>query len=183
MGIRIMKSFGMRRLGLILICLQGLTWGLPKRPSRPKGLTTEIDQENDESFFEDLQDPKERENEEEIDFGSFSWYGDSEDESIEDEPIEILEAESRKRPQRPSSNKRPTFNFGSFDDPLDFLPNFEPSNKVPIIIERTQEENEEENDNTDENGLETMPFEIVERNRNDDYEVREYGASKWVCTD
>ena len=81
-------------------------------------------------------------------------------------------------------------------------------------------------DNTDENGLETMPFEIVERNRKDvsttyfcpiffrqrlcdlvkkvplkrkqkrnlwqncyfftfeqDYEIREYGASKWVCTD
>jgi hypothetical protein len=176
----------MRRQGLILICLLSVAFGLPKRPTRPKGrAASNIDKENDEAF-EIPQVTKEIENEQEI--GSFPWYEDSEDETIDDEPVEFLEAEGRKRPKRPTN-----INFNPFDDPLDFVPSFQPTNKYPIFIERNKEviedvmdeeiDENEEDDNIDENGLETMPFEIIERNRKDDYEIREYGASKWVCTD
>ena len=61
-------------------------------------------------------------------------YEDSEDEPIDDEPVEFLEAEGRKRPKRPTNIK-----FNPFDDPLDFVPSFEPTNKFPIIIERNRE--------------------------------------------
>ena len=44
-------------------------------------------------------------------------YEDSEDELIDDEPVEFLEAEGRKRPKRPTNIK-----FNPFDDPLDFVP-------------------------------------------------------------
>jgi len=69
----------------------------PKRPQRPVP-REDVDKNTDED------------NEQEIDFGSFSWYGDEEDRTIE-EPLEILEVESRKRP-RPkvkSSIKKPPF--------------------------------------------------------------------------
>merc|ERR1712086_9193 len=149
MGIRILEFIEMRRQGLILICLLSVAFGLPKRPTRPKGrAASNIDKENDEAF-EIPQVTKEINNEQEI--GSFPCYEDSEDERIDDEPVEFLEAEGRKRPKRPTNIK-----FNPFDDPLDFVPSFEPTNKFPIIIER---------------------------NRKDDYEIREYGASKWVCTD
>ena len=61
-------------------------------------------------------------------------YEDTEDEPIDDEPVEFLEAEGRKRPKRPTNIK-----FNPFDDPLDFVPSFEPTNKFPIIIERNRE--------------------------------------------
>ena len=58
-----------------------------------------------------------------------------------------------------------------------FVPSFEPDNDFSIIIERNREviedvmdeeiDENDEDDNIDENGLETMPFEIVERNRKD----------------
>ena len=44
-------------------------------------------------------------------------YEDSEVEPIDDEPVEFLEAEGRKRPKRPTNIK-----FNPFDDPLDFVP-------------------------------------------------------------
>ena len=44
-------------------------------------------------------------------------YEDTEDEPIDDEPVEFLEAEGRKRPKRPTNIK-----FNPFDDPLDFVP-------------------------------------------------------------
>merc|ERR1711934_18581 len=159
MGIRILEFIEMRRHGLILICLLGVAFGLPKRPTRPKGrAASNIDKENDEGFVIP-QVTKVTDNEQEV--GSFPWYEDTEDEPIDDEPVECFEA----------------------------------TNTFPILIERNREviedvmdeeidENDEDyDDNIDENGLETMPFEIVERNRKDDYEIREYGASKWVCTE
>ena len=36
-SIRILEFIEMRRQGLILICLLGVAFGLPKRPTRPKG--------------------------------------------------------------------------------------------------------------------------------------------------
>merc|ERR1711971_1370001 len=166
MGIRILEFIEMRRQGLILICLLGVAFGLPKRPTRPKGrAASNIDKENDEAFVIP-QVTKENDNAQEI--GSFPWYEDSEVEPIDDEPVEFLEAEGRKRPKRPTNIK-----FNPFDDPLDFVPSFEPTNDFPIIIERIPnrevmedemdeeiDENEDyEDDNTDdnldENGLET----------------------------
>ena len=44
-------------------------------------------------------------------------YEDTEDETIDDEPVEFFEAEGRKRPKRPTNIK-----FNPFDDPLDFVP-------------------------------------------------------------
>ena len=44
-------------------------------------------------------------------------YEDTEDEPIDDEPVEFFEAEGRKRPKRPTNIK-----FNPFDDPLDFVP-------------------------------------------------------------
>ena len=46
-------------------------------------------------------------------------YEDSEVEPIDDEPVEFLEAEGRKRPKRPTNIK-----FNPFDDPLDFVPRY-----------------------------------------------------------
>jgi len=78
-----------------------VAFGLPKRPTRPKGrAASNIDKENDEAF-EIPQVTKEIDNEQEI--GSFPWYEDSEDEPIDDEPVEFLEAEGRKRPKRPTN--------------------------------------------------------------------------------
>merc|ERR1711997_379795 len=94
MGIRILEFIEMRRQGLILICLLGVAFGLPKRPTRPKGrAASNIDKENDEAFVIP-QVTKENDNEQEI--GSFPWYEDSEVEPIDDEPVEFLEAEGRK---------------------------------------------------------------------------------------
>jgi len=166
----------MRRFGLILICLISATWASPKRPSRPSS-TGEVDKETDEFSI-----AREKDNEQEIDFGSFSWYGDD-DSKLDEEPLEILDVEGRKRPSRPTSNKKPPFNF-DFD-----LINVEPTNKgPPFIFEDVKNKNKNEFDDdddqmTDENGLETMPFEIIEKNQRYGYEIREYEASKWVCTE
>jgi len=155
----------MRRFGLVFICFVCAVWASPKRPSRPKS-TGEVAKDTDE-----LPD-----NEQEIDFGTFSWYGDDEDRKLVEEPLEIPDVEARKRP------KKPSFNF-DFD-----LINVEPTNKgPPFIYEDVKNKNKNEFDDddqmTDENGIETMPFEIIEKNQEYDYEIREYDASKWVCTD
>ena len=87
-----------------------------------------------------------------------SRYGDD-----DEEPLEILTVEGRKRP-RPSSNRNPPFNF-DFD-----VINVEPTNKgPPFIFEEGNIKNknryDDDDDMTDENGLETMPFEIIEKNQ------------------
>merc|ERR1711994_101854 len=89
-------------------------------------------------------------------------------------PIEIIEPEARKRPQRPifSGSSNPS-SFGPFD--FDNVEQFMPQNaKRPAFTFGSS-------DDHDENGLETLSYKVLDTKYN--YEIREYPASKWVCTE
>merc|ERR1712223_68858 len=99
------------------------TLAVPKRPSRPSASRSGdvSDKDEDGSFFETPEQVKSKDNEQEIDFGTFSWYGDDDDTNV-DSPIEIIEPETRKRPQRPNFSS----SFGPFD--FDNVEQFMPQN-------------------------------------------------------
>merc|ERR1712223_2146881 len=162
------------------------TLAVPKRPSRPSASRSGdvSDKDEDGSFFETPEKVKSKDNEQEIDFGTFSWYGDDDDTNV-DSPIEIIEPETRKRPQRPifsgssNSDKNPS-SFGPFD--FDNVEQFMPQNaKRPAFTFGSSYDHDGHDDDHDEGGLETLTYKVLDTKYN--YEIREYPASKWVCTE
>merc|ERR1712223_1319195 len=162
------------------------TLAVPKRPSRPSASRSGdvSDKDEDGSFFETPEKVKSKDNEQEIDFGTFSWYGDDDDTNV-DSPIEIIEPETRKRPQRPifsgsgNSDNNPS-SFGPFD--FDNVEQFMPQNaKRPTFTFGSSYDHDGHDDDHDESGLETLTYKVLDTKYN--YEIREYPASKWVCTE
>ena len=128
----------------------------------------ELFQDDDGSFFETPEKVKSKDNEQEIDFGTFSWYGDDDDTNV-DSPIEIIEPETRKRPQRPifSGSSNPS-SFGPFD--FDNVEQFMPQNaKRPAFTFGSSDDHDghdgdhDDHDNDhDENGLETLSYKVLD---------------------